>query len=86
MSQHITVVDYDPLWAKKYKEESVSIKDILADNCIAVYHIGSTAVPGLAAKPIIDIMAVVRSLEQVDCVAEAFAQIGYEYIKSISSR
>ena len=36
MSQHITVVDYDPLWAKKYKEESVSIKDILADNGMAI--------------------------------------------------
>ena len=65
MSQHITVVDYNPLWAKKYEEESVLIKDILADNCIAIYHIGSTSVPGLAAKPIIDIMAAVRSLETV---------------------
>ncbi len=70
MSQYITVEAYNPLWTKKYEEESALIKDILADNCIAVYHIGSTSVPGLAAKPIIDIMAVVRSLEQVDCVAE----------------
>ena len=80
MSQHITVVDYDPLWAKKYKEESVSIKNILADNCMAIYHIGSTSVPGLAAKPIIDIMVAVRSLEKVDCAAEAFSKIGYEYL------
>lgn len=80
MSQHITVVDYDPLWAKKYKEESVSIKDILADNGMAIYHIGSTSVPGLAAKPIIDIMVAVRSLEKVDCAAEAFSKIGYEYL------
>ncbi len=80
MSQHITVVDYNPLWAKKYEEESVLIKDILADNCIAIYHIGSTSVPGLAAKPIIDIMAAVRSLEKVDCAAEAFLKIGYEYL------
>ena len=55
MSQHITVTDYDPLWQKKYEEESLLIKGILADNCIAIYHIGSTSVPGLAAKPIIDI-------------------------------
>ena len=80
MSQHITVVDYDPLWAKKYEEESLLIKDILSDNCIAIYHIGSTSVPGLAAKPIIDIMAAVRSLEKVDCAAEAFSKIGYEYL------
>ena len=80
MSQHITVVDYNPLWAKKYEEESVLMKDILADNCIAIYHIGSTSVPGLAAKPIIDLMVAVRSLEKVDCVAEAFSKIGYEYL------
>ena len=80
MSQHITVVDYNPLWVKKYEEESLHIKDILSDNCIAIYHIGSTSVEGLAAKPIIDIMVAVRSLEKVDCVAEAFSKIGYEYL------
>ena len=65
MSQHITVIEYSPLWKNKYKEESLLIRNILADNCIAIYHIGSTSVEGLAAKPIIDIMAVVRSLEIV---------------------
>lgn len=80
MPQHITVVDYDPEWPLKYVREQESIAEILEDNCLAVYHIGSTAVPGLAAKPIIDIMAVVRSLEQVDDVAEKFANIGYEYL------
>ena len=80
MSQHITVVEYDPLWGKKYEEESSLVKDNLADNCIAIYHIGSTSVPGLAAKPIIDIMVAVRSLEKVDCVADAFSKIGYEYL------
>lgn len=80
MSQHITVAAYDPLWVKKYEEEVLLIKEILADNCIATYHIGSTSVPGLAAKPIIDIMAAVRNLEKVDGVAEAFSKIGYEYL------
>ena len=56
------------------------IKEILADNCIATYHIGSTSVSGLAAKPIIDIMAAVKSLKKVDGVAEAFSKIGYEYL------
>ena len=64
MSQHIIVTDYDPSWRKKFEEESLLIRDILADNCIAVYHIGSTSVPGLAAKPVIDILAVVRSLKK----------------------
>ncbi len=80
MSQHITVTDYNPLWTKKFEKESILIKDIIADNCIAIYHIGSTSVPGLAAKPIIDIMVVVKSLEKVDDVAEDFLKIGYEYL------
>ena len=80
MSQHITVTAYDPLWAEKYEQESALARDILADNCIAIYHIGSTSVPGLAAKPVIDIMAAVRSLEKVDRVAAAFSEIGYEYL------
>lgn len=63
MPQHITVLDYNPEWPLKYEQEKEKISAILKGNCITIYHIGSTSVPGLAAKPIIDIMAVVRSLE-----------------------
>ena len=80
MSQHITVVNYDPEWPSKYVQERDYITEILKDNCISVYHIGSTSVPGLAAKPVIDIMVGVRSLERVDTVAEKFSDIGYEYL------
>lgn len=80
MSQHITVTEYNPLWVKKYEEESLLIKDILVGNCIAIYHIGSTSVKGLAAKPIIDIMVVVKNLEKVDDAAKDFSKIGYEYL------
>ena len=80
MSQHIVVTDYNPIWPKMYEEEARSIEKILADNCVAVYHIGSTSVPGLAAKPVIDIMAVVRSLEKADAAAEEFSETGYEYL------
>lgn len=80
MPQHITVVDYDPAWPSKYVRERDYITEILKDNCISIYHIGSTSVPGLSAKPIIDIMVVVRSLAGVDAVAEKFSDIGYEYL------
>ena len=80
MSQHITVVDYNPLWQEKYEKEARLIRKILADNCIAIYHIGSTSVKGLAAKPIIDIMVAVSSLEKVDNVAKDFKKLDYEYL------
>lgn len=80
MSQHIIVTDYNPLWKEKYEEEALLIRKILADNCITIYHIGSTSVKGLAAKPVIDIMVVVKSLKKVDDVAKDFSKAGYEYL------
>lgn len=80
MAQHITVTAYNPEWPSEYEKEKEKITAILKDNCVAIYHIGSTSVPGLAAKPVIDIMAVVRSLGKVDAVSEDFLTIGYEYL------
>ena len=75
MPQHITVVEYSPQWPLKYEREKEKIMAILKENCTAIYHIGSTSVPGLAAKPIIDII-----LERVDAVSAVFSEIGYEYL------
>ena len=80
MPQHVTVTDYDPRWPQKYEEEKEKIRHILGDDLVAIYHIGSTSVPGLAAKPIIDIMAAVKSLDRTDQKAGKFIQIGYEYL------
>ena len=80
MAQHVVVVDYDPAWPQAYRAEKSLLLSVLGDNCIAIHHIGSTAVPGLAAKPIIDILPVVRSLERVDRAAHSLEAIGYEYL------
>lgn len=66
MAQRVTVVDYRPEWPEMYAREAAAIADILGENMTAIYHIGSTAVPGLAAKPIIDIMPTVRDIAAVD--------------------
>ena len=80
MPQHIIVVDYDPAWEQAYQAEEQLIREILKENCVQIHHIGSTSVPGLAAKPIIDILVSVRSLEGTDGAAEAFGEAGYEYL------
>lgn len=80
MAQHIVVVDYNPLRIKEFEKEADTIRNILGENCIAIHHIGSTAVQGLVAKPIIDIMPVVSNLDQVDAVKTAFEEINYEYL------
>lgn len=80
MAQHIIVTDYNPIWAEMFESEAENIRQILGDNCVTIHHIGSTAVPDLTAKPIIDIMPIVKSLDAVDQVAAEFEEIGYEYL------
>ena len=60
-TKQIEVVPYNPAWAAMFAEEAGHITHALGDDSIAVHHIGSTSVPGLDAKPIIDIIAVVKN-------------------------
>ena len=76
----MVVKDYDPAWADEFEREAALIKSALGKNCAAVHHIGSTSVPGLAAKPVIDIMPVVKSLDEVDEAKERLEELGYEYL------
>lgn len=80
MPQQIIVTEYNPAWPQMFKLEMEAIKKTLGENCLAIHHIGSTAVVGLAAKPIIDIMPVVKSLNAVDKVSKDFEALGYEYM------
>ena len=80
MAQHVTVIEYDPAWPLEFEREASRIRGALGENCLEVYHIGSTSVPGLAAKPIIDILPVVRSLEAVDAAKDSLEALGYEYL------
>ena len=80
MPQHVVVVPYQPAWAEVFRRESEAVKAALGENCLRVYHIGSTAVEGLDAKPIVDLMPVVQRLGAVDARAEALRALGYEYL------
>lgn len=80
MPQHITITEYNPNWPEIFEAEAQLIGAILGENCVAIHHIGSTAVEGLRAKPIIDIMPVVKNVEEVDQTAKEFQKIGYEYL------
>ena len=60
----IQVVPYDPNWPYIFEKEAVLIRKALGDNCLQVHHIGSTSVPGLAAKEDIDICVVVQYLQK----------------------
>jgi GrpB-like predicted nucleotidyltransferase (UPF0157 family) len=60
----IVVSDYDPAWAAMFEQERSRVQEALGPIVVTVEHVGSTAVPGLAAKPIIDLLVGVRSLPE----------------------
>lgn len=74
----IEVVNYRSIWEEKYNQEAKRIKYILGDLFVNIYHIGSTSVKGLKAKPIIDIMVVVAFIDKVDEFNSNFEALGYE--------
>ena len=80
MSQHVIVKDYNKNYPQIYEQEKSLIIPILKDNLVSIHHIGSTAIPNIKSKPIIDILISVNSLEQVDAIKDEFIKIGYEYL------
>jgi GrpB-like predicted nucleotidyltransferase (UPF0157 family) len=79
-SDPVFVVPYDEAWPLLYQEERARIERAIGPWVEEIEHVGSTAVPGLAAKPIIDIMVGVRSLEDSPILVERLVGIGYEYV------
>lgn len=76
MPRIIEVVPYNPQWPHMFEAEATLIKKALGDNCIAIHHIGSTSIPGLSAKPIIDILPVVKDILKVK--PEPMEALGYQ--------
>ena len=79
-AEGVVVVDYDPRWPLLFEEESRRVADALGDAVAEVEHIGSTAVPGLAAKPIVDMLVGLRTRELPPAAIEAMDELGYEFL------
>ncbi|MGO1228659.1 GrpB family protein [Brachybacterium sp.] len=74
----IEIVDYDERWPDWYLAHEQRIRDALAGAGIQIEHIGSTSVPGLAAKPILDVLVVVEHITAEEDHAEPLVRAGYE--------
>lgn len=74
----IEVIEYQEKWPQLFKDESEKIKDVFGKELMAIHHIGSTSVHDLKAKPIIDIMPIVKHIENVDSFIINMTKIGYE--------
>ncbi len=77
MPQPITVVDYDPTWPQVFKRLRAPVWQVVQDFALAVEHVGSTSVPGLAAKPIIDMDVILASPAEIALAIERLATLGY---------
>jgi GrpB-like predicted nucleotidyltransferase (UPF0157 family) len=74
----VEVVPHDPRWRDAFEAEARRVAAALGENVVAVQHIGSTAIPNIYAKPIIDLLVEVRDIAEVDGRSPAMESLGYE--------
>jgi GrpB-like predicted nucleotidyltransferase (UPF0157 family) len=72
--------EYDPTWAELFESERQVLAGIFGGGAVAIEHVGSTSVPGLSAKPIVDVLIGLRQLALTDAQIEAMGGLGYEYL------
>ena len=80
MSAHLAIVGYDPDWPMAFARERDRLAAALGDLAVRIEHNGSTAVPGLAAKPIIDIQVAVYHLHPIQAYEPQLVQLGYIHV------
>ncbi len=83
MKKLITIVPYDPRWPIEFRRIGMPLRKVLGDLAVRIDHIGSTAVPGLAAKDVIDVQVTVATLDAGELV-RALASLGYTLWEDIT--
>jgi GrpB-like predicted nucleotidyltransferase (UPF0157 family) len=74
----VEVVPHDPQWRGAFEAEVKHVAAALGENVVAIHHIGSTAIPNIYAKPIIDLLVEMRDIAEVDRRSSAMESLGYE--------
>lgn len=76
--RNIVVVPHDPNWAQAFAAEAARLQPVFGENLVAIHHIGSTSIPGIFAKPVIDILPLVRDIHAVDALNPLMEALGYQ--------
>ncbi|MDP3980887.1 MAG: GrpB family protein [Chlamydiota bacterium] len=79
------IENYSSEWPKKYEVEAEKIKAVLGDHVKDIQHIGSTSIPNMIAKPLIDIGVLVDSIDDIDFLLKTVEPLGYTYKPDMSS-
>jgi len=74
----LKLVEHNPKWISDYEIEAGKLRQMLSGIVISTYHIGSTAIAGIKAKPVIDILVEVSCLDDLETMHDQFRKIGYE--------
>jgi GrpB-like predicted nucleotidyltransferase (UPF0157 family) len=74
----VVLVPHDPAWHQAFEREACAIRHALNDVPIVLHHIGSTSIPGILAKPIIDLLGIVDDLDALDRHSPQMRDLGYE--------
>jgi GrpB-like predicted nucleotidyltransferase (UPF0157 family) len=77
--QQVELLEHDPAWTEAYRSERTLLLRLLGPAALDIRHIGSTAVPGLVAKPIIDILVVARSLDELEARRTSVEEAGFRW-------
>lgn len=75
----VRLAPYEDGWARLYEREKARLQDAVGDQVLDIQHVGSTAISGIVAKPILDIAVAVRSFEAAFACVEPVVALGYEY-------
>jgi GrpB-like predicted nucleotidyltransferase (UPF0157 family) len=78
MSRKIELVSYDNSWVGQFATEARVITNLVKPEFIAIHHIGSTAILGISAKPVIDILLEVVDIERLEAYNQRFEELGYQ--------
>lgn len=76
--RRLEVVEYDGEWPSLFEQEVALLSPVFGNDLVSIHHVGSTAVPGLAAKPTIDILCEIRAGAVITDYYEAMSGLGYE--------
>lgn len=79
-AEPVVVVAYDPGWPAAFERQRARIAPVLGELAVGIEHVGSTAVPGLDAKPILDIDVVIRHVDDFAATAARLATLGYVHL------
>jgi GrpB-like predicted nucleotidyltransferase (UPF0157 family) len=77
MSRKVLVLPYNPAWTQQFEVEGGVLRAIFGNEALAIHHIGSTSIPGMSAKPIIDVLVEVREIAIIDRLNEKMSESGY---------